>query len=938
MLNKKDVTIVVAPEKGKDLNPREVATRIMKLVQANSARFAKANATKAARMANIEAMKSQIEAKTAELAQLEAEIEKRKAGGGSGVEGDEKASYIVEVAKNLADLGWNLESKTDKLYVFKESDGSYELNIEYGVENGYMYVKEEISDSYWESETSAKDAAKAISQNALEGEYYDADGLVVNGIVTLGDFTVEEWHDEEPFLMDIHVGKTVQFLKSTKLIDDAVKRNGGSIQWGAFEHTKAMKGLFDSVGDYGIVAQFGKGGEILGRIAVDASGNITLYSGSSGEAVIGSAEYSKQAINALIDKAFSVETTQPVKAVASEKMTDEAFIENVNKELEKKGWNIDGSLMATSPDESFMVDFTDRTKTGEVAFATVNYFDGGAWVATGRTIEFGQFDKLKKTPEQVVEAVEATIADHKASNDSQAEIAKVDAAYKFDASNDFKEWVAQSVNKDDYSPFLSAKTIDEAVKAKGGTVQWGFFGGKVAMDSVTAVLNKMRNRWVFDAADDEGKEYVGKIMFGGNVIARVDMGDDGKVMLFKGDTGSVRATYPNGQDGYYSEDLDTQRDYVNSVFAGVGSGQGNQQDQQLAISEILKETVAIREDHQKAKTDEQKQELQRRYNSLISRYNELVANDANIGRKWQSDGNAGSIDENEIEKRVISSGKEYYLIAKNGDSRYGRLIPIGSIDSEIAQDENLLASNLEFRKAQDEIKAKENELKAKESEKDAELHKNLNEYLQGFSSLQKSKVSTALRAYERVDGVPMTRAIKVEKALKEGRVPETREVNKVQEMSRTAFNRATQAEQDFHANKIKEAGTKTDYRLADNEQSSYYSVTKTEYDYAVWLIANGKVASKAIQPTPVDAGTDEGNQKPADTPEQQQEDTGMTEAKDFLQSVIDGKVDFMDTDLIQKMTEIGEKYQDDKEVYDLLDKATRVYGDWMMSQAKSMMA
>jgi hypothetical protein len=108
------------------------------------------------------------------------------------------------------------------------------------------------------------------------------------------------------------------------------------------------------------VAQFGKGGEILGRISVDVSGNITVYSGSSGETVIGSSEYSKQAINALIDKAFSVETTQPVKAVASEKMTDEAFIENVNKELEKKGWNIDGRLLVLSNDENFMVDYIDE--------------------------------------------------------------------------------------------------------------------------------------------------------------------------------------------------------------------------------------------------------------------------------------------------------------------------------------------------------------------------------------------------------------------------------------------------------------------------------------------------------------------------------------------------------------------------------------------------
>lgn len=47
VLNKKDITIVVAPENGKDLVIRTVAKRIMKLVDANHDRFLKANSDKA---------------------------------------------------------------------------------------------------------------------------------------------------------------------------------------------------------------------------------------------------------------------------------------------------------------------------------------------------------------------------------------------------------------------------------------------------------------------------------------------------------------------------------------------------------------------------------------------------------------------------------------------------------------------------------------------------------------------------------------------------------------------------------------------------------------------------------------------------------------------------------------------------------------------------
>lgn len=74
LLNKLDVTILVAPEKGRDLNPREVARRIMTLAEKNSAKFAKANGARAARMAAIEQAKADVSGKEGTLAALEAEI------------------------------------------------------------------------------------------------------------------------------------------------------------------------------------------------------------------------------------------------------------------------------------------------------------------------------------------------------------------------------------------------------------------------------------------------------------------------------------------------------------------------------------------------------------------------------------------------------------------------------------------------------------------------------------------------------------------------------------------------------------------------------------------------------------------------------------------------------------------------------------------------
>jgi hypothetical protein len=78
LLNKKDVTIVVAPERGLDLNVREVATRIMKLAEKNSAAFARANAKRAENVAAIESLKTEITALETELADAQHELEVAK--------------------------------------------------------------------------------------------------------------------------------------------------------------------------------------------------------------------------------------------------------------------------------------------------------------------------------------------------------------------------------------------------------------------------------------------------------------------------------------------------------------------------------------------------------------------------------------------------------------------------------------------------------------------------------------------------------------------------------------------------------------------------------------------------------------------------------------------------------------------------------------------
>ena len=81
LLNKKDITIVVAPEKGKDLNVRQVATRLMKLAEKNSPAFQRTNAKRAEKMQALEGLKTEVAGleKTLKDKQHELEVAKIEA-------------------------------------------------------------------------------------------------------------------------------------------------------------------------------------------------------------------------------------------------------------------------------------------------------------------------------------------------------------------------------------------------------------------------------------------------------------------------------------------------------------------------------------------------------------------------------------------------------------------------------------------------------------------------------------------------------------------------------------------------------------------------------------------------------------------------------------------------------------------------------------------
>ena len=110
MLNKKDITIVVAPENGRDLAIREVGRRIMKLALKNSAAFARMNQKRAERLENINNLTGEVAQLEQTLSGLEQEIEEAKAEQARLEEEKNNTPMIRQLFEKLVRRGWKMKN------------------------------------------------------------------------------------------------------------------------------------------------------------------------------------------------------------------------------------------------------------------------------------------------------------------------------------------------------------------------------------------------------------------------------------------------------------------------------------------------------------------------------------------------------------------------------------------------------------------------------------------------------------------------------------------------------------------------------------------------------------------------------------------------------------------------------------------------------------
>ncbi len=131
-------------------------------------------------------------------------------------------------------------------------------------------------------------------------------------------------------------------------------------------------------------------------------------------------------------------------------------------------------------------------------------------------------------------------------------------------------------------------------------------------------------------------------------------------------------------------------------------------------------------------------------------------------------------------------------------------------------------------------------------------------------SLSEIKANDYLKSLvrDRDTGEVMTRHAWVARKVAQGLTPTTTTTDKVKPMSRTQFNRATQAQQQAHERRVAAGGKVTEYWLGE------YAVKKTEYDLAVRLALAASPATEA-QPTAERAVAEADDRSAVDTPAEQ---------------------------------------------------------------------
>lgn len=402
MLNKKDVTIVVSPESGQDISVNEVAMRIMKLAEKNAPLFAKAQARKGERVESIKALREEVKSLESREAELIAEIEKRKAGGS-----------VVTGALPKPNKTRN-GSENNPLEI--DSDDQYQA---LGVAT--------ITDIDSENVYVEKDSVHYYAKIGNAQKYFDA-GFDRGDVADFSNAQfISGW--SLPVKVEQPQGGEQSSADENGIFGDKAEKLDILLSENASKHQLESEFNFSSL----TLAEVEKADRferrVLGYYLAKTLGNQNKITKNDLDSIQkglrfaakNAGETPKKDFAGLVKQVFEILISKGSEQPrgGEQALTDEKFGWEVKGLLKSNGWSY-GNLglemgVMYRMDDKYAVSFNDRTATNEVSYIRVMEREEGkgkALTTIGNAIEFGRFDKAKKTPEQVVQAIEGTVAAH----------------------------------------------------------------------------------------------------------------------------------------------------------------------------------------------------------------------------------------------------------------------------------------------------------------------------------------------------------------------------------------------------------------------------------------------------------------------------------------------------------------------------------------------
>lgn len=568
LLNKKDITIVVAPESGADLNLREVARRVMRLAQKNSAAFARANTNRAARMAEIQSLRDTLTEKQGILAGLHQQIEVAKVAAAdrsaaAEAESNARKQKLADRAKLIVatwrvgdgEGAWNLQQEQDELLgvpgATKREDFFQSMTAVYGAPLTKPLPITPGTPGYVEWE----DALTRLVEERMEADRGDAQGMIeAQEMMQRG--ILRRMHEEG---VSAETAYQRLFGDEAALADD--------------EQVKPPPG--------------GEGGELTAEQKIAAVQAAYTFDNAT-------PEFLAWLHDSLGEKYYS------------------PFVTARDMDKAVKGYGGSAEWGFSRPAAMDSADGGEKPEGDDEAKAKAPPAKGDAEREKGKAPaksegaggeededDFDAEDEWKATPEEDEEGTEAKLDGDfpghpfrgnqyvKAHEQSGTAVRASKRAKHAEGKKDKR---SQRLAHAEAHHAHKAAAISAKGKARAYHKKMAKFHG-----SRGGVLDGVA---VFDRIPElDGTEYVGKVVLDGKLVGRIDIAADGKAMVYVGVKGDQRVTTPSGNRYYYSDD--DAVDMVHALFRELAAAKVEPEPEpsktaaELGLADATDEAVAL---------------------------------------------------------------------------------------------------------------------------------------------------------------------------------------------------------------------------------------------------------------------------------------------------------------------------------------------------------